>query len=107
MCNAGHGQARPRLGETVGTMLTVCLVFSEMKFAVVIMLSVCVVLAMARPRLGETVGTMLTFCLMFSEMKFAVRIVVSVCVKLAMARPGLDLEKLSAQCSLSVLCFQR
>ena len=61
----------------------------------------------ARPRLVETVGTMLTFCLMFSEMKFAVVIVLSVCVVLAMARPDIDLEKLSAQCSLSVLCFQK
>ena len=85
MCSAGNGQARPRLVETVGTMLTFCLMFSEMKFAVVIVLSVCVVLAMARPRLAETVGTMLTFCLMFSEMKFAVVIVLSVCVVLAMA----------------------
>ena len=51
VCSAGNGQARHRLGETVGTMLTVCLVFSEMKFAVVIVLSVCVVLAMARPGL--------------------------------------------------------
>ena len=59
--------------------------------------------------LGEekNIGTMLTVCLVFSEMKFAVVIVLSVCVVLAMARPGLDLEKLSAQCSLSVLCFQR
>ena len=40
-------------------------------------------------------------------MKFAVVIVLSVCVVLAMARPGIDLEKLSAQCSLCVLCFQR
>ena len=61
----------------------------------------------ARPRLGETIGTMLTFCLVFSEMKFAVVIVLSVCGVLAMARPGLDLLKLSAQCSFSVLCFQR
>ena len=43
--------ARPRLGETVGTMLIFCLVFSEMKFAIVMVLSVCVVLAMARPGL--------------------------------------------------------
>ena len=88
-------------------MLTVCVVFSEMKFAVVIVMPVCVVLAMDRPRLGETVGTMLTFCFVFSEMKFAVVIVLSVCVVLAMARPGIDLEKLLAQCSLCVLCFQR
>ena len=99
--------ARPRLGETAGTMLTLCLVFSEMKFAVMIVVSVCVVLAMARPTLGGTVGTMLTFCLVFSEMKFAIVIVLSVCVVLEMARPGLNLEKLSAQCSLSVLCFQK
>ena len=89
VCSAGNGQARHRLGETVGTMLTFCFVFSEMKFAVVIVVSVCVVLAMARPRLGETVGTMLTFCIVFSEMKFAVMIVLSVCVVLAMARSRL------------------
>ena len=40
-------------------------------------------------------------------MKFAVVIVLSVCVVLAMARPDIDMEKLSVQCSLSVLCFQR
>ena len=51
VCSAGNGQAWHRLGETVGTMITVFLVFSVMRFAVVIVLSVCVVLAMARPRL--------------------------------------------------------